>query len=124
MKRQVKIRGDNGKICWYPSGCFDMTGGEVPKIVHILHVDLIEDPTDWVEVNLELSNGQRRWCFFITPDLLSRRPGDIKFGSERLLIYNAPHMIVVSALHQQVFEMSLHFIESQGLLLDCTMLIE
>lgn len=34
--------------------------------------------------------------------------------------YNAPHMIVVSTLNQEVIEQALRHIQSQGALLACT----
>lgn len=124
-KNQAKVHGDNGCSRWYPGYCFDMTGREVPKLLRIQQRDPSEDPqTCAVEVELELSNGQRRWCFFVTPDILSQLSGEITVGAERLLSYNAPHMIVVSAINYELIEQTLLYIQSQGELLDCTKLIE
>jgi hypothetical protein len=123
-KRQVKVRGKNGRSRWYPCGCFDMAGAEAPKMTRILKYDALEKPVDWVEVDIELSDGQRRWCYFITPDLLLQQAGKLMYSTERLLSYNAPHMIVVNTLSKEGIELSLQYIQSQGELLRCTRLIE
>src|SRR5258708_12402191 len=124
QKQQVKVQGDNGRTRWYSCGCFDVTGGEVPQLTRILRVDPLENPVGWTEVEMELSNGQRRWCYFITPELLSQQREEFTFGSARLLSYNAPHMIVVSALSKEMIEQTLKYIKCQVQMLDCTKLIE
>lgn len=77
-----------------------------------------------IEVTIELSIAQRRWCFFITPGELASLDGERKLDTARLLVYNAPHMIVVDTLNQQVIEQALRYIESQGELLNCTKALE
>jgi hypothetical protein len=119
-KGQVKVRGDNGKPRWYPDHCFDMSGRPVARLVRIS----IEDPLDGphsVDVVLEFSDGQQRWCYFITPATLSQLGGAEQFSGERLLSYHCPHMIVVSAITVEVIEKSLAFIESQGEIVDCSL---
>ncbi len=70
-KGQIKVQGDNGRSRWFPCYCFDLTGGEVPTIVRIDPSDLIGAPLTYtVQVEVELSDGQRRWCFFVTPEFL------------------------------------------------------
>lgn len=124
-KNQVKVQGDNGRTRWYPCGCFDMTGRQVPRLLHIRLNDLTQTPfTSSVEVDLEFSNGQRRWCYFITPEMLSHLGGNKLADTERLLSYATPHMVVVSAISLEVIEQALNYIESQGQLLDSTKLIE
>jgi hypothetical protein len=62
-KRQVKIKGNNGRVRWFHIGCFDLTGSEVAVLVGIKIRDELEpEPSGWVEVDLELSDGQKRWC--------------------------------------------------------------
>lgn len=121
-KNQVKVQGDNGRARWYPCGCFDMTGKEVSKCVQI-HLD-DHDFTAIVEVSLQFSDGQLRWCFFTTPEMLSQLGGEQTFGMERLLSYGAAHMIVVSAISQEIIEQAINYIESQGELLTSTKPIE
>ena len=124
-KNQVKIRGDNGRARWYPCGCFDMTGREVPRLLHIQFSDLMEVPVaSSVEVDLEFSDGQRRWCYFITPEILSQLGGEKMLGTERLLSYHAPHMIVVSTISREIIEQALNYVESQGELFASSKLIE
>jgi len=118
-KGQVEVRGDNGRKRWFPSYCFDLTGQPVVKLVRMT----TEDPLDGSispEVVLEFSDGQRRWCYFTTPELLAQFGGDAQFDGERLLSYS-PHMIVLSGITRGMIEHSLAYIESQGQLLDCSM---
>ena len=123
-KHHVKVRADNGRARWYPEYCFDMSGQQMAMLVRATVDDLddlVEDFLTGVDVVLEFSDGQRRWCFFITPELLSRLGGAEQVGDERLLSYNVPHMIVVSAITREIIDRSLAFIESQGELLDSSM---
>jgi hypothetical protein len=60
-KRQVKVKEDNGRVRWFHIGCFDLTGAEVAVLVSITIRDELEPETSsWVEVDLELSDGQKR----------------------------------------------------------------
>lgn len=117
---QIKVQGDNGRARWFPCYCFDLTGGEAPTIVRIDLSDLIEESVTYaVEVGVELSDEQRRWCFFVTPELLSCLT-QADLGSGRLLMYNAPHMIAVSVINRDTIERALRYIDSQNQLLACT----
>jgi hypothetical protein len=81
--------------------------------------DLALSATGAVEVTVELRNGQRRWCFFMTPEALSQC-GDWLPGTQTRVHFGAPHMIVVSQLDEQVVEKTLHMIDKQGELEACT----
>jgi hypothetical protein len=117
---QVKVRGDNGKPRWYPNYCFDMSGQQVVRLVRTT-IDEPRDGLHSVGAVLEFSDGQRRWCYFITPEMLSQLGGAVQFSSERLLSFHSPHMIVVSAITLETIEESLAFIESHGEILDCSL---
>ncbi|MEM8535269.1 MAG: hypothetical protein AAGF95_30810 [Chloroflexota bacterium] len=70
-KRQVKIRADNQRVRWFPRGLFEIKGGVAPTLVTWQFDDAVEDSThDAVEVSFVLSDGQRRWCWFMTPSYL------------------------------------------------------
>jgi hypothetical protein len=119
-KNEVKVRGDNGKTRWYPDYCFDKTGQQVIRLVRTTIDDPLDRAPTSVEVQLEFSDGQQRWCYFITPEMLAQLGGVEQFGAERLLSYHVPHMIVVSAITRVEIEQSLAFIESHGELLHCS----
>jgi hypothetical protein len=118
-KQQVRVRGDNGRARWFPTYCFDMTGGPAVRLVQMTIDDELDRPT--VDVVLEFSDGQRRWCYFITPERLSQLSCATQADGERLLSYRSPHMIVVSAITRAIIEQSLAYIEGQGRLLDCSL---
>lgn len=121
---QVRVRGDNGHTRWFPRYCFDLTGGDVISMVSLALSNLTEEPpTGAVDAVVELSDGQRRWCFFITPEMLAGlNQGD--FDSGRLVMYGVPHMIVVDAINRNLIEQVLLYIESQNKLPDCTRRVE
>jgi hypothetical protein len=119
-KRQVKIKGNNGRVRWFHIGCFDLTGSEVAVLVGIKIRDELEpEPSGWVEVDLELSDGQKRWCWFATPKLLLKT-GDHIEGTNIQALYGVPHLIVVNEVTAEIISQVLHHIERQGELSRCT----
>jgi len=68
-----------------------MTDTRVSKLVHVTLADALDEPlTHGVEFHVELSDGQRRWCFFVTAELLSQLCQQ-RLGLERLHMYGAPN---------------------------------
>jgi hypothetical protein len=119
-KRQIRVRGDHGKMRWFPTYWFDLSGRPVVKLVSLHIDDPLGDPLLSVDVGLEFSDGQRRWCTFVTPEILSGVGGNAECPDGRLLMYDAPHMIIVSAITRDTIETSIAYIESQGRLLECS----
>jgi len=72
-----------------------------------------------VEVVLELSDGQRRWCFFLTPARMSL-VGDWVDGTQVRVHLGAEHMIVVSELTPDIVDRVLRELDAKGLLLTHT----
>lgn len=123
-RRQVKVEGNNGRARWFPAGCFDLTGADAPVLSRITVRDTLEpEPSGWIEVDVELSDGQRRWCWFVTPTLLAK-PADRLDGTDIQAVYGVPHLIVVNELSEEVIAHVLHHIDRQGELLNCTQSIE
>jgi hypothetical protein len=119
-KRQVKIKSDNGRVRWFPMGWFDLTGAEVAVLVSITIWDNLEpEANGWVEVELALSDGQKRWCWFVTPNLLLKA-GDSVEGTNIQALYGVPHLIVVNEVTAEIISQVLHHIEKRGELLKCT----
>src|SRR4051812_43137741 len=84
----------------------------------------IEDPLDRpeqgaVEVVLELADGQRRWCFFFTPERMSL-VGDWVKGTQVRMHLGVNHMIVVAELSRDIIDRVLHELEASNLLLEHT----
>jgi hypothetical protein len=74
-----------------------------------------------VEVLLRLDGGRTRWCYFVTPEGLSKS-GDWIDGTQTRIHYDAPHMIVVGGrLDERVIESALRQIDRQGRLEACSM---
>jgi hypothetical protein len=120
----VKIQGDNGRVRWFPAYCFDLSGSDVPLLQMVtICDDLLYADTSTIEVHVQLSDGQERWCFFVTPASLTQS-GDWIDGTTIRIHYGAPHMIIVDQINAEIIEQALHHIEVQGELLACTIGIE
>ena len=79
--------------------------------------------TGAVEVTVELQNGQRRWCYFMTPQALSRC-GDLLSDARTRVHYNTPYMIVVSEINRGIVDEALKLIDEEGELEFCTLIVE
>lgn len=87
----------------------------------------IEDPIEIsqraaIEVVVELENGEKRWCFFFTPQAAALC-GDWINGTKVNFHYNSPHMIIVSEISETIIHAAINDIESQGLIESCTKLV-
>ena len=84
----------------------------------------IEDPielhkTAAIEVAVETSGGEKRWCFFFTPEGMAAC-GDFIEGTKVRFHYGAAHMILVSEISKEIIEAALRDIEKQGKVELCT----
>jgi len=68
VREELSLRGDNGRTRWFPAHCFDLIGGSVPVLSRVAILDEIDDTQrDFVEVEVELSDGSRRCCWVRCP---------------------------------------------------------
>jgi hypothetical protein len=84
----------------------------------------IEDPIEShrsgaIEVTVITSEGDKRWCFFFTPEGMSAC-GDWIEGTKIRFHYGAAHMILVSEISEAIIKAALGDIEKQGKLEICT----
>ncbi|WP_083261032.1 hypothetical protein [Microbulbifer aggregans] len=84
----------------------------------------IEDPIEHhtkgaVEVLITTRSGEKRWCFFFTPEGMAAC-GDWIPGTHVRFHYGVPHMILVSDISESIVERALKNIESRGELEQCT----
>jgi hypothetical protein len=113
----LRVENDAGRRGWYPRYCFELSGGDVPRLASF-HLD---DPLPAeipVDVSMELADGSKRWCWFATPRMLERC-GDHVPGTEVHMHY-CGHMIILSEISEQLIEAALRHLERQGELLDYT----
>jgi hypothetical protein len=87
----------------------------------------IEDPielskTAAVEVIVNLENGEKRWCFFFTPEGAAAC-GDWIEGTRVRFHYGASHMIFVSEISEKIIRAALKGIDNQGEIKSCTKLV-
>jgi len=88
----------------------------------------IEDPielskTSAIEVLIELESGEKRWCFFFTPQGAAAS-GDWIEGTQVRFHYGASHMIIVSEISEAIIYAALKDLEKQGKIIECTQIIE
>lgn len=122
--RQVRIKGDNGRIRWFPLYCFQGTEHTVPILSSFCLDDDITLSTDLpIEVTVQLSNGERRWCIFATPSALVNC-GDWIAGTKVPFHYGNKHIILAKELSEDLIERILRYIDSQGELVECTLPLE
>ncbi len=121
-KRQIRVRGDDGRACWFPDHCFDLVGADVPTVVDIRLSEPIEEPLTYaVEAIVELSDGRLRRCVFATPEILSQlKQADL--GLQELL-WCGP-VVVVSEVSHEVIERALRYIDAHNELLISTRPLE
>ena len=117
-KRQIHIRGDNGRHRWFPASHFDREGGHVPVMVRGQFDEPIEDEVGgWVEVSFTLDDGSERWCILATPlsltDYLKRNSDDPGLW--------CPHIMVVRKLTVQEVGRMLHHLDQQGELIQASL---
>lgn len=72
-----------------------------------------------VEVTIELDSGERRWCFFCTPESLDRF-GDFLPNSTVRVHAGAAHMIVLSSVTQETITAAIGELQRTGELLNAT----
>ena len=123
-KRQVRIKCDNGRIRWFPAYCFDQGDRAVPMLT-AFHLDdpISPDEDTPIEVTVELSNGERRWCIFATPSALASF-GDWIDGTEIPFHFGNRHVIILRELSEDLVGRILRYIDTQGELLECTLPLE
>jgi hypothetical protein len=66
-----------------------------------------------VEVTIDLGNGQKRCCFFATPQLLASI-GDFVDGTHVRVHPGVSHMIVVSEINEAIIDKVLRRLAAEG----------
>ena len=121
---KVRVEADNRRMRWFPDYCFAPAGTAVPTLSRFTVDGKIENATDdIIEVTVELSDGQRRWCWFGTPKALIRC-GELIDGTNIRFHFGLQHFIVATSISLDLIEKMLWYIDGQGDLLDCTRPLE
>ena len=119
-KRKIRIQGDNGRTRWFPSYCFDQSNCSVPTLdTFNLDDPIMPNEDSPIEVTVQLSNGERRWCIFATPSALANCGYWIE-GTQIPFHYGNRHVIIAKELSEDLILRMLHEIDRQGALVDCT----
>ena len=117
-----RIQGDNGRIRSFPMDVFDQSDRSVPTLTGYQ----IDDPipwAHWIEVTVQLSNDERRWCHFATPSSLAGSGNRIE-GTKVRFHYGYRHLIIAEELSEDLIGKILRHIDDQGELEECTLPLE
>ena len=85
----------------------------------IIKDDIELHKTGAIEVDIVTTNGEKRWCFFLTPEGMASC-GDWIEGTKVRFHYGASHMILVSEISKTIIELALKDIENNEKLELCT----
>ena len=89
-----------------------------PKLASFVIVDeLSQGHRGAVEVDLTMADGEKRWCFFMTPEAL-QSCGDWVPGTTVRWHLGVPHMIVVSELTEGIVRSVLEDLDTRGQLIE------
>jgi len=120
-KRQIRIEGDNGRIRWFPNYCFCSAGTPVPTLVEYRLDDPIDEAHSSIDVVVRMSDGEYRWCTFITPVALSDSGCIIEAeGIQSRFHFGLQHFIIANVLTEELIGKILRRIDGQGELIHCT----
>ena len=99
QRNQLCLIGDNGRKRWFAVHCFDFEKYAIPMLQGFTIDDPIIDSNNGaIEVTLEFTNNEKRWCLFITPVAFANG-GDTIQGAGVTFHYNIKHLIVVDSLN-------------------------
>ena len=119
-KEQLRVKGDNGRARWFSELCFVPGDQLVPLLVgYKLDDPITPGPDQNVEVMVQLSDGQRRWCTFVTPSQLANH-GEWIEGTQIPFHYENHCVIIAGQLSEELIGRMLQQIEDQGELVNCT----
>lgn len=119
-EQQFRLRGDNGRSRWFPAGSFDPGEVEVPCLSSFEILDELEMADDnFIEVDVTLTTGERRWCWSAPPSALSKR-GDL-LNDTNVRFHYRPHLIVASTLTKEIIGGILKEIDDQDELASTTL---
>ncbi|WP_144394625.1 hypothetical protein [Pleionea sediminis] len=75
-----------------------------------------------VEVYVTLTNDERRWCFFHSPETV-KNCGDYIDGTNIRMHYGEKHMFVLSEVTQDSIRKTIKQLDEAGKILECTVSI-
>ncbi len=122
-QQQVKIRGDNGRVRWYPALCFDMSEENARSLLaYTLWIEGeaaapgSENPaTTNADALLTFADGTRWWATFFTYANITALSEKNRQTGENLSgkYFWAPHMILIDDVsRQRIEEVVAHLIET------------
>jgi hypothetical protein len=114
---QVKIKGDNNRIRWYPADCFKFGSVPVTRVKSFKIDDEIEEPyCAYTEITITISIGEqelKRWCYFITPDYAKKFFVD-RINFEPMILGN--HGMILPLLTYESITKAIEYLENRALI--------
>ncbi|MFD0588733.1 hypothetical protein ACFQZE_12100 [Paenibacillus sp. GCM10027627] len=108
-KEQIRIKGDNNRTRWFPTGYFDDPNSSVPIIQSWKFDDEIDDDSEnsieLIEITITFSTGNKRWCWICTKagliDYIDRNmDGSVFYLENRIVVKDFNYDVVNEALHE------------------------
>uniref|UniRef100_A0A0C1RPB9 Uncharacterized protein n=2 Tax=Tolypothrix TaxID=111782 RepID=A0A0C1RPB9_9CYAN len=114
---QVKIKGDNNRIRWYPVDCFKFGSVSVTRVKSVKIDDEIEEQLcAYTEVTITMSIGEqelKRWCYFLTPDYAKKWFVDRTNFKPMLL---GKHGMILPILTYESITKAIEYLENHNLI--------
>ena len=90
------------------------------KIVSHIEIDgPINQNIHAVEVYVTLLNGEKRWCFFHSPETI-KNCGDLIDGTSIRMHFGSKHMFVLSEVTDESIRKAVLQIDQAGEIIECT----
>lgn len=120
-KRQIRIKGDNERVRWYPQYCFSSDREHLWTLKSIIMEDDVTSAScDTTDVTLVLNQGNdeiRRWCYFLTTAYVYRVFS--RNATEPLLI--GRHGIFLPMLSEDAIRKAIDYLLDHNQLEGCTL---
>ena len=117
---QVRVKGGNGRLRWFPSKCFDFGNQPVLTLTDWqFDIEIDGNSQAWIpEIKVAFSDGSQRFCLVATPQTIVH-----------LLVGLTPyfwdsHLIIVPNYAPEIVDKALRDLDAQGNLLEASYSIE
>lgn len=121
-RREMRIVDDDGCQKWFGTFYLDMEKESVPKLTKYKIQGGIQHPDEFLEVDLDLSDGTQRWCWIGTPQSFYHASGDDIPGTNVTFHHHLKNSVIIRSdgIREADVEKVLHYIDVQGELNQCS----
>lgn len=120
-KEMVRMKCDNGRLRWFPLFHFNVNSECILDLISWTFDDEVSnDPNEsnWIEINLKMSDGSERWCILYTPERLKNCLQQPNINPKGLHI---KHMIIVKSYNVEDIQSVLDYLNQEDELIGATL---